>query len=408
MTESRFKSLIKAKNVVYITVKNKDYIRTRQIERILAENAASFRIYSSEKKTPLKRALDIRRRLGKISFEGVDVIVVGFLPQLILDKVMDIAFGDRAVDIAVGKRDSFKLQVVADMFLSLYDTVVWDRKLVRPGGLFARFCKKLDRRTVEEADLVLTDTRADADYFAKEFEGEREKFEVLYLDAGICCSNKSGAESIDIDGKHKECEPENIGSDRKINKKINSELDRAVASSGVFGESSTYNEVRRVLYFGTGLPLQGTDIVADAFRILVSENNSGNVVHISDYISENKKDSRCEIKCIYIGSTKYMSKEQQSFITSGQVEYHEWLSEPELIEQIEKADICLAGHFKAEIDKADRTIPGKAFIYEALGKKMILADTSANREIFKPDDRHIFVRRGSGEALSECIRKSLV
>ncbi len=363
MTESRFKSLIKAKNVVYITVKNKDYIRTRQIERILAEDAASFRIYSSEKKTPLKRALDIRRRLGKISFEGVDVIVVGFLPQLVLDKVVDIAFGDRAVDIAAGKRDSFKLQVVADMFISLYDTVVWDRKLVRPGGLFARFCKELDRRTVEEVDLVLTDTRADADYFAKEFEGDREKFEVLYLEAEIDCHDKKEAEST---------------------------------------------EVKRVLYFGTGLPLQGTDIVADAFRILVSENNSGNVVHFSDYISENKKDSRSEIKCIYIGSTKYMSKEQQSFVTSGQVEYHEWLTEPELIEQIEKADICLAGHFKAEIDKADRTIPGKAFIYEALGKKMILADTTANREIFKPDDRHIFVRRGSGEALSECIRKSLV
>lgn len=371
MTESRFKNLIQGKNVVYITVKNKDYIRTRQIEKILTENAASFRIYSSEKKSPIKRALDLRRRLGKISFKEFDVIVVGFLPQLIMDKVVDIAFGDRAIDIAKGGKQDFKLCVVADMFLSLYDTVVWDRKLVRPGGFIANFCKSLDKKIVEEADLVLTDTKADADYFAKEFEGDREKFEVLYLEA-----------------------------------------DRTVDSPAVLSEVSTNSDVRRVLYFGTGLPLQGTDIVTDAFRMLVNENNSGNIAHINDYLSKKTKEDSTvdvwEIKCVYIGGTKYMSKEQQSFLTSGQIEYHEWLSEPELMEQIERADICLAGHFKAEIDKADRTIPGKAFIYEARGKKMILGDTTANHEIFKPDDRHIFVRRGSGEALSECIRKSLV
>lgn len=383
MTESRFKSLIQGKNVVYITVKNKDYIRTRQIERILAENAASFRVYSSEKTSPLKRALDIRRRLGKITFEGVDVIVVGFLPQLILDKVVDIAFGDRAIDIAKGGKEDFKLCIVADMFLSLYDTVVWDRKLVRPGGLTAHLCKKLDKNTVEEADLVLTDTKADADYFAKEFEGDREKFEVLYLEAGDGWHGKSSAESVDIEGEYSKCVPDNY------------ELDLS-------------RVVRRVLYFGTGLPLQGTDIVADAFKRLVNDNKSEKLVNFKDYISKNRSAASYNIKCIYIGGIKYMSKEQQSLITGGQVEYHEWLSEPELIRQIERADICLAGHFKAEIDKADRTIPGKAFIYEALGKKMILGDTSANHEIFKPDDRHIFARRGSGEALSECIRKSLV
>ena len=64
---------------------------------------------------------------------------------------------------------------------------------------------------------------------------------------------------------------------------------------------------------------------------------------------------------------------------------------------------CLAGHFEPEIDKADRTIPGKAIIYEALGKTMILGDTKANRELFKADDKHIFVPRGNFQRIVEAV-----
>ena len=38
--ESKFRSLVGKKNVIYITVKNKDYIRTSQIRRFLKENAS--------------------------------------------------------------------------------------------------------------------------------------------------------------------------------------------------------------------------------------------------------------------------------------------------------------------------------------------------------------------------------
>lgn len=37
----------------------------------------------------------------------------------------------------------------------------------------------------------------------------------------------------------------------------------------------------------------------------------------------------------------------------------EWLSQQELADEIAGADLCLAGHFNADIDKAKRTIPGR-------------------------------------------------
>ena len=339
MTESRLLNLLKGKNVVYITVKNENYIRTKQIKRILSENAGSFAVYSSEKGNPISRALDIKKRLRDISFEGVDVVIVGFLPQLIWKNVTNRVSGNSDVVL------------VAEMFLSVFDTVVLDRKLVWKNGMIARFCRKLDKRVVKEADLVITDTNADIEYFAKEFGADKDKFETLYLQA-------------DLDG---------ILDNEPIN-----------------DEKSA--ESKEVLYFGTGLPLQGTEYVARAFKVLAEEHG---------------------YKCIYIGGLKGMSRDMRKTLLScenrvvnkrkGCMVYHKWLGQNELYRQISEAAVCLAGHFEPDIDKADRTIPGKAMIYEALGKSMVLGDTKANRELFEPDNKHIFVPRGDFQRIVDAV-----
>jgi glycosyltransferase involved in cell wall biosynthesis len=56
--------------------------------------------------------------------------------------------------------------VVLDLFLSAYDTVVEDRRLVHPGSLAARWLQHLDRAACAAADLVLLDTPANAAYVA--------------------------------------------------------------------------------------------------------------------------------------------------------------------------------------------------------------------------------------------------
>ena len=330
MTESSFQNLVKGKNVVYITVKNRDYIRVSQIERILGKSAASYNVYASEKGNPLTRALDLGRRVKEIDLAGVDVIIVGFLPQLIWKDIMKVARGQ--MRDAGGGDKSFEKKspyLVADFFLSLYDTVVLDRKLIASSNPLAGVLRKMDKRALCSADLVLTDTAADADFFAVEYGVDRSKFEVLYLEA-----------------------------------------DAEILKSADSGEVIP----KTVLYFGTGLPLQGTDIVIEALRTLAGEYG---------------------YNCTYIGGLKGP--------TRADIKHYKWLPQNDLYSMISKSSVCLAGHFNPGIDKANRTIPGKAFIYEALGKPMVLGDTVANHEVFKEDSRHKFVPRGDVQSIVQAV-----
>lgn len=125
------------------------------------------------------------------------------------------------------------------------------------------------------------------------------------------------------------------------------------------------NEDFVVLYFGSVLPLQGVDVILEAIRLL--ENEKG-------------------LRFVVIGPLGGSAER-----TGGDIaEYIQWLPQDKLAERIAGADLCLAGHFNGEIAKAKRTIPGKAYIYHAMGKPMILGDGPANRELFRDDGESVF------------------
>ena len=136
-----------------------------------------------------------------------------------------------------------------------------------------------------------------------------------------------------------------------------------------------------VLYFGSILPLQGIDVILKAMDECRNDRN---------------------LYFILIGPIK-----EDACKTGGDnIEYIPWLSQKELASKIGMADLCLAGHFSDSIDKAKRTIPGKAYIYHAMGKPMILGDNSANRELFDESmDGVYFVKMGRPDLLAERIMK---
>ncbi len=73
-----------------------------------------------------------------------------------------------------------KTRIVFDAFLSLYDTVVGDRGMVKEGTVLARLLFWIDKTACQWADAVLLDTDAHRDFFAKMFHLPREKmFRVL-------------------------------------------------------------------------------------------------------------------------------------------------------------------------------------------------------------------------------------
>ena len=138
-----------------------------------------------------------------------------------------------------------------------------------------------------------------------------------------------------------------------------------------------------VLYFGSILPLQGVDVILQCARLMWQDQN---------------------IVFDLIGPVP--QKERRLCADLLNVHFTDWLPQKGLAERIAQADLCLAGHFNARISKACRTIPGKAYIYQAMGKPMILGDNPANHELFDENGKTVYyVRMGDAGSLAEKIRQ---
>lgn len=206
------KEIVKDKKVLFITTKNIDYIRNTQELRIIKDNAKNVDIIYSDKKKYALRIPDVWRKIKKNKVNNSDVIFVGFEPQFVIP--------------FVGWKFKGKT-VVIDFFISVYDTLICDRKKFKVGGMIAKISHWMDTITIKKAMHIITDTKAHAEYFESEFGGNDEKFETIYLEA----------------------DPQ-IYYPRPQNKPA--QLENKFV----------------VLYFGSILPLQGVNVVLDAIRKL--------------------------------------------------------------------------------------------------------------------------------------------
>lgn len=313
---------MKEKNVLFITTKNLDYLRNVQEIDMLCDTAVSVDVVGYKDKSYIKRLIKIYTKLLFSSLRKYDSIFIGFAPQLILP---------------LFKWKMKNKEIVIDFFISVYDTLVFDRRKFKEKSICGRLCKWLDTKCIHAANSVIADTKAHADYFSNEFEVERSKINVLYLKADDSIYYK------------RECVKAEKIKDKFV-----------------------------VLYFGSILPLQGVEVVLEAIDILADQK---------------------DVYFYVIGPTGKFD----NIPIHDNVEYIEWLPQETLAEYIAQADLCLAGHFNAEINKAKRTIPGKAYIYEAMDKPMILGDNQATRELYSDDNKHFFVTMGNAKELADKI-----
>ena len=313
---------VENKRVLFITTKNLDYLRNVQEIGLLKNEAKSVDVVGYKDKSYVKRLIKVYSKLLFSSVKDYDSIFIGFAPQLILPWF---------------SWKFKKKEIIMDFFISVYDTLVFDRKKFKDGSILAKLCKWVDTKCIHKADAVISDTKAHGDYFSSEFNVKRDKITTLYLQADTTFYN------------------------RRLYQKPEELKDKFV-----------------VLYFGSILPLQGVEIILKAVELLKDRED------IFFYIVGPIKDSSI------IPKTK-----NAKFIN--------WLSQEDLAEHIGLSDLCLSGHFNKDINKAKRTIPGKSYIYEAMGKPFILGENPANRELFTDDDRHFFIEMGNSEVLAQKI-----
>ncbi len=69
-----------------------------------------------------------------------------------------------------------KARIALDAFISLYDTVVFDRKLISEKSLLAKLLYIIEKKAFSLSDYVLVDTKENGDFYAELFNLSAEKF----------------------------------------------------------------------------------------------------------------------------------------------------------------------------------------------------------------------------------------
>jgi len=169
-------------------------------------------------------------------------------------------------------------RIVVDVFISLYDTIVLDRQLLKREGLPARLLKLLERRAYRYADKIVVDTEQNARFLSSLFEIPEEKTVVV---------------SLSTDETHFKCTP-------------------YIPRPGIC----------RVLFVGTLVPLHGISTILEAVRLLSDRPD----IHVK--LIGNGQDAPL-VKA-------WLEK------NVGQLEWEkDWQTSAQIAREIARADICL-------------------------------------------------------------------
>jgi glycosyltransferase involved in cell wall biosynthesis len=240
--------------------------------------------------------------------------------------------------VPIIKRTTKKL-VVFDSVITLYETIVVDRKLIDNKSIKARLLYLFDYNALHNANLVLSDTYTHAKYYSCFYDADFGKFRRVL-----------------------------VGSDDEVfYPRLKNEE----------------NDCFLVMFWGSFIPVQGVRYIIKAAKLL-----------------ENYKDVKFELRGFgqtyneSLELSKSLRVENVTFISS-------WVPYHELPNYIANADVCL-GIF-GETEKAQRVIPNKVVEALAMRKPLVTGNSPAAREILKDGENCILVPMANPKALAEAI-----
>lgn len=234
-----------------------------------------------------------------------------------------------------------KKPIIFDAYVSTFDTLCSDRGWFRPNSIMGRLALWLDRYSCSVASCILTDTKANADYFRTVMDIQESKIKPVY----VGCDN-----SIFYP------RPQTTNDDGWLN----------------------------IFYYGSFLRLHGTEIIIQAASQLQD-------MH--------------EIRFVLGGEGKQLLfiRDMISRLNLKNVALVGWIPFEKLPEYISRSTICLGGHFST-VQKATRVISTKTFQFMAMRKPTIIADNPATRELFISGEHAYSIPMGDPRALAEAIK----
>ena len=229
-------------------------------------------------------------------------------------------------------------ELIFDPLVSRYETRVLDRGDAEDGSAQARHNWNIDRITMRMSDVVLADTDAHAAFYAGEFDVDERKVRTLYLGYDDTVFSRLPAREPD----------------------------------GVF----------RVLFYGSFLPLHGTDVIVEAARLL---------------------ENGFRFRIVGSGQTMDEFRRRADGIGGNRLEFSGNVPESELPGLISEADAVL-GVF-GTTPKTGMVIPNKVYQSMACGRPVVTADTPAIREIFTPGEHIVCVPPGDAVLLAGELKR---
>lgn len=201
--------------------------------------------------------------------------------------------------------------IVSDVFISLYDTIVNDRKLLSPQSIFAKILHWIERNAYQTANIIVVDTLSNAEFLQQEFN-----------------LSKNRIVAIPLSTNEQQFFPR-----------------RYIIQS----------QVCRVLFIGTFIPLHGIKYLAEAI-ITLQERRDIQFTVIGD-----GQEAQLFESLLLNHYTPHLEW------------IREWQPAERLAEEITRADICL-GIF-GQNAKTQRVCPLKIYAYAAIGRAIITGDT---------------------------------
>ncbi len=144
--------------ICFFGIYNPKYSRNRVLMRGLIENGVKV-IECQNNQPGFKKYFDLIRKHRRIKGK-YDVMLVAFPGHLVMFLAKILC----------------RKKIIFDIFNSLYDSVVLDRKAVYPKSIKAKWFWLLDWLSARIADVLLIDTNAHINYFYDNYKIQKDKF----------------------------------------------------------------------------------------------------------------------------------------------------------------------------------------------------------------------------------------
>lgn len=237
----------------------------------------------------------------------------------------------------------WRVPVFFDVFISLYDTIVLDRKMLRAGSIAARCLFAVEQWSLRAADRAFMDTASHA-----------RRIEQLF---GL--------------------PPHSVGH-------VWVGAETAMFRPATDALHQLAHRRMQVLFYGQFIPLHGLPTIIEAARLL----------------------EEAEIDWVIVGEGQETARVDAMLAAHPLPRLHRiaWLEPADLARQVADADLCL-GIFGTS-DKAASVIPNKIFQIIAAGRPFITRDSPAIRELINPSrwDAEL-IPSGQPQALADAIQR---